>query len=447
MFKKRKSVINIGRGVPLGNLNGTIRKIDIADKDRIGHLGCFGTTRIGKSKLIEHMVAQDIVKGNSVVVIDPKGDHELFSKIVQTAFDTGREKELCLINPIYSDCSAAINPLAYYYSPEEIVNHVVSGVRARDDYFHNVAYETTLLIVLSLLALKEAGKPDVPINFAEISRWCGAEEIEELTTKLSGMNTPQVREIISIANRMLQAKAEFFGKVTSSLRTVLTALSIGNMGKIVGHAQVNRFIGRLENNRRVILVVQTGSMLAGKVSDMLARILISMIQSFIGRRFASGRKIDPPLAIYIDEFSNACYIGIEDLFNKAGGTGAMVSVFTQSLADINAAIGEQMARKILDNLNTKIFMRVNDPMTARYVSDSSGTRKKYDPFLQLGGGITMRCAEEAAVLPEDVLNLNRRIFYMFGVKGRYKGKTNFVESTRLRVVHPDLRVKESVSHS
>ena len=121
----------------------------------------------------------------------------------------------------------------------------------------------------------------------------------------------------------MQAKEEFFGKVTSSLRNALTALSIGNMGKIIGHAKANRFIQHLENGKRVILVVQTGSMLSGKGSDMMARILISMIQSFIGRRFASGKKIDHPLAIYIDEFSNAYYIGMEDLFNKAGGAGAM----------------------------------------------------------------------------------------------------------------------------
>ena len=438
MFWSRKPTTLIGRGVPLLDLKSTIRKIELPDKDRIGHIGCFGTTRIGKSKLIENMVAQDIAKGYSVVIVDPKGDLELFSKIVQIAYDNNRARELCLINPIYPEFSARINPLAYYFSPEEIVNHVVAGVQAKDAYFHNVAYETTLMIVLSLLALKAKVDPKLSINFAEISRRCGSEEIADLMGALTKIENPATQEIVHIANKILQAKEEFFGKVTSSLRTVLTALSIGNMGRIIGKARSNRFVESLENGQRVILVVQTGSMLSGKVSDMMARILISMIQSFIGRRFASGQRIEPPLAIYIDEFSNACYMGIEDLFNKAGGAGAMVSVFTQSLADITAAIGEQMARKILDNLNTKIFMRVNDPLTARYVSESSGTRKKYDPFLQLGGGITMRCSEEAAVLPEDVLNLNKRIFFFFGINGRYKGKTELVKPSRLKVAYPDI---------
>ncbi len=53
----------------------------------------------------------------------------------------------------------------------------------------------------------------------------------------------------------------------------------------------------------------------------------------------------------------------------------------------------------------------------------------------------MRCAEEAAVRPEDVLNLNRRIFYLFGGKGHYKGKTELVKPPQLDVAYPDLIVK------
>jgi hypothetical protein len=41
----------------------------------------------GKTRILENMVEQDIRKGYSVVVIDPKGDIDLFSKIVQVAFE------------------------------------------------------------------------------------------------------------------------------------------------------------------------------------------------------------------------------------------------------------------------------------------------------------------------------------------------------------------------
>ena len=71
----------------------------------------------------------------------------------------------------------------------------------------------------------------------------------------------------------------------------------------------------------------------------------------------------------------------------------------------------------------------------------SGVQAKdayFHPFLQLGGGITMRCAEESAVPPEDVLFLNKRLFYMFGIQGRYKGKTAMVNLPKITVEYPNI---------
>jgi len=56
MFRRNKTSINIGRGVSIEDLNSAIRRIDIVDEDRIGHLECFGTTHIGKSKLIDQII-------------------------------------------------------------------------------------------------------------------------------------------------------------------------------------------------------------------------------------------------------------------------------------------------------------------------------------------------------------------------------------------------------
>ena len=80
----------------------------IEDDVRSGHLGCFGTTRIGKTKLIENLVCQDIAKGYNVVVIDPKGDTELYCRIIQTCVDYGRLDDLMMLTPIYPECSLII---------------------------------------------------------------------------------------------------------------------------------------------------------------------------------------------------------------------------------------------------------------------------------------------------------------------------------------------------
>jgi hypothetical protein len=62
----------LGTGINIRG--GKQQEIYMNDADRSGHFWCFGTTRVGKTRLLENMLEQDIQKGNSVVVIDPKGD-------------------------------------------------------------------------------------------------------------------------------------------------------------------------------------------------------------------------------------------------------------------------------------------------------------------------------------------------------------------------------------
>ncbi|MCK4487667.1 MAG: hypothetical protein KAU38_13025 [Desulfobacterales bacterium] len=314
-FKIKAQSTLLGRGYHLGKPQAA-KDIWLPDADRKGHMFCFGSTRIGKTKLIELMIEQDIRKGYSVTLFDPKGDIDLLSSIVQVAFEENRQHELCLITPIFPEYSASIDPLAYYFMPEELVSHVVSGIKAKEEFFINIAYETTLIIVLTLLLFAKARNEKCWINLNDIKERASHACLEDLKAELESIpESPEKADILASLMQILDSLKDYFAKISSSLRTTLTSLSTGNVGKIIGRAQSNQFIKRLEQNRRVILVVQTGSLLTRKTAHIVARVLISMIQSFIGRRYASGRRVSPPLAIYLDEASNLMYIGIDELFN------------------------------------------------------------------------------------------------------------------------------------
>src|SRR3989304_7806011 len=123
---------------------------------RAGQFGCFGTTRIGKTRLLAHLITQDIKGGRNVIVIDPKGDQDLFSMVVQSAVESGRLNDLMLVTPIYPDYSLRIDPLPHFYMPPELVGHVVSGIQAKEEYFINVASEISTVIVEGLIALARA---------------------------------------------------------------------------------------------------------------------------------------------------------------------------------------------------------------------------------------------------------------------------------------------------
>jgi len=441
LFKRNEPVTVLGYGQELNRPRTDIVDIKIPDSFRKGHFWCFGTTRVGKTKLQELMIEQDIRKGNSVVVIDPKIDHSLFAKIVQVAFEEGRHNELMLITPVFPDYSAIIDPLAYYFMPEELVGHIVSGVEVgKEKFFFNVSYEISLAVVMGLLILaKNEGKAP-SFNLNDVKNKISRSELERLKVEIDSIDSHEARQLSLDIQKILDSPADYYGKVSSSLRVALMELTTGNIGKIIGKADENKFIKRLENNERVILIVQTASLLTRKASCTLGKVVVSMIQSFVGRVLASNRVITPPLCVYVDEAQSVLYHGIEEMFAKAGGAGLWMHGFCQSVNQLYATIGQETGKVILDNTNTKVFMRVPDYETAEYVVEHFGEARRYSPILSVGGGISMRQVEEPALKPSDVMNLPERKFYMMSYEGRYMGMTNDVEKQYITVKFPNINL-------
>jgi hypothetical protein len=177
---------------------------------------------------------------------------------------------------------------------------------------------------------------------------------------------------------------------------------------------------------------------------MLGRVIVSMIQSLVGRFYASGRKFEIPLVLYLDEFSNIVYNGIDDMFNKAGGCNCYIMALTQSPADVVAVIGEDKARKIFDNTNTKIFMRVNDTASAKNLTIYGGTKYRNTVQLNLHGGLRGTEVEEDVIREVDLLRLENREFFYFGFEGVFKGKTDPLGDSMIEIILPDIILNQRV---
>lgn len=436
------SHITVGEGYSLTAAEHARIDLTIADSSRKGHTWVFGTTRVGKTRALENMVEQDIRKGNSVVVIDPKGDLELFSKIIQVAFEEKRHQDLILVTPIFPSFSAVLDPLAYYYMPEELVGHIVSGIEVgKEKFFYNVAYEISLIVVQSLILIARHEGKQVSFNLNDVKNYISRESISELKAQIDSIDSNEARQLSQDMDKVLASPADYYGKVSSSLRVALMELSSGNIGKIVGKADSNRFMRKLENGERVIMVVHLGSLLTRKAAYTLGKVVVSMIQSFTGRVFSSGKTVNPPLCLYIDEAQNVLYFGIDDLFAKSGGANVWVHGFCQSVSQIYAAIGEDYGNAILDNTNTKMFMRVPDAETAEYVVRHFGTHKVMSPIVNVSGGMATREVEEDILKPSDILNLPPRQFYMLTYSGTYKGKTCNISDLYIDIKFPDVETE------
>lgn len=81
----------------------------IKRKDRRRHLYIIGKSGVGKSKLLELLLRQDIAHGHGLCLLDPHGDviEEMLAFIPED-----RIEDVCIINPADSEYPVSFNPLA-----------------------------------------------------------------------------------------------------------------------------------------------------------------------------------------------------------------------------------------------------------------------------------------------------------------------------------------------
>jgi hypothetical protein len=81
----------------------------IKKEDRTRHMYIVGKSGVGKSKLLELLIRQDVARGNGICLIDPHGD---IIEDILNFIPEHRIEDVCLIDPGDADFPIAFNPLA-----------------------------------------------------------------------------------------------------------------------------------------------------------------------------------------------------------------------------------------------------------------------------------------------------------------------------------------------
>ena len=129
------------------------------------HYFVYGTSQVGKSRLLASHVRQMIMNNWNVVVIDPKGGEgqEILSWVIEFAGEAGRAEDLFYISPVYSDYTDCLNPI-YGLENEEIASMIQllckgSG-NSEADFFADFGYKVILSILYSLEFLETVNDLD-----------------------------------------------------------------------------------------------------------------------------------------------------------------------------------------------------------------------------------------------------------------------------------------------
>ena len=376
----------------------------------VGHVLIGGTTRSGKTRLLEVILSEAIRGPGTVIVIDPKGDAELLARAASQARGAGRD--FAFFSPAFPEQSATFNPFGTCENTTELAARVQAlmpggGVMAKDPFFT----EYPLAVIERLGAAQRAVGEQWTIEglnavstllppFEDLiarylhevvlERGEAAAPLEELIEAYES-GEPGRRDLL--ADALLddyRKPRDHFQKVTANLTPAFRGVTGGRMAGLLSSTDAKLTWDGIVQNDTVVYFAMN-SLMFGEVANRIGRVILQDLIGFLGRRYAYD---DPdkmsPITILLDEFSNIAYPGFIDALNKGGGARAHFMLAMQSLADPEAAMGRDGTQRVLDNLNTRIWFRLTDDRTAKLATEGLGFANVSHPqvgySLGFGGG-------------------------------------------------------------
>ena len=388
----------------------------------VGHVLIGGTTRSGKTRLLELIVSEAIRGPGTVIIIDPKGDAELLVRTAAECYRMGRK--FAFFSPAHADYSASFNPFSMCKTTTELAARVQAlmpggGGMAKGDPFFT---EYPLAVVERLGAAQHAVGDKWTIEGLHAVTTM-VPPFDDLVARyldqvLGGKDkhVPSLEELMetyaaqrgekqdALADALVDDKEkprDHFVQVTANLVPAFRGVTGDKMARLLSSEDPDLTWKGVVEERKVVYFAMS-SLLYGEVANRIGRVILQDLIGFLGRRYAED---DParmtPLTILVDEFSNVAYPGFIDALNKGGGAKANIMLAMQSLADPEAAMGKDGTQRVLDNLNTRVWFRLTDDATAKLAVEGLGmtsvSREEITHSLSFGGGSSTSAGSRGAV--------------------------------------------------
>jgi conjugal transfer pilus assembly protein TraD len=353
----------------------------------VGHVLVTGTTRSGKTRLLEVLASEAIRGPGAVVVLDPKGDRALLARCAAEA--QRQRRPFALLTPAFPQQSARLNVLDTATTPAEVSARIralmpSAGARASDPFFE----EYPLALVERLAAVQATlGQPwtleglyTVSVLRVHLERlleaylahlgYSGQRGLPQRIQQYRATGTPDLVADALIDD--LEKPRDHFTKVTSNLIPAFRGVVGEPLGPLFSTIPADVTWARIVEEGMVVYVA-LASMLLGDIANRIGRVILQDLVGYLGRRYAyDDVETALPITVLIDEFGDVAYPLFTNALNKGGGANARFILAQQSLADAEAAMGPAQARRVLDNLNTKIWCRLADDRTAAEATEGLG---------------------------------------------------------------------------
>lgn len=412
--------------------------------ERVGHSLVLGTTRVGKTRLAELFITQDIRRRNAsgehevVIVFDPKGDADLLKRMYVEAKRAGREGEFYVFHLGWPDISARYNAVGRFGRISEVATRIAGQLSGEGNSaaFREFAWRFVNIIARALVELGQ--RPDylliqrhvvnIDALFIEYAQRYFAihepkawEIIVQLEGRINDKNTPRhmmgrEKRVVALEQYLSQVRVydpvldglrsavrydrTYFDKIVASLLPLLEKLTTGKTAQLLApnYSDLNDprpiFDWMQIIRKRAVVYVGLDALSDAEVAAAVGNSMFSDLVSVAGHIYkfgiddglpgaATGVKI--PINVHADEFNELMGDEFIPMVNKGGGAGLQVTAYTQTLSDIEARIGNRAkAGQVVGNFNNLFMLRVRETATAELLTKQLPKVEVYTTSLMSG---------------------------------------------------------------
>lgn len=382
----------------IDGLESRKKDIWVSEKTLEGGTLIVGTTQAGKGVLLTSLVTQAILRGEAVIVIDPKMSSRLKNAVTAAAKLANRSDPL-FFHPNDPD-GIRINPLTHFERPSEIASRL-TAVMADSGPFTSFAWSAVNVVVNLLVHVGRTPSiagiesvltgdfEDLLLEAVELD--CEPDLFDTLVSevKLKGKKgregvlllLDKARDREALSEATLKGAATYahdpvhFSKITASLMPVLAMLTSGALRQTLSPADNDAEAMSLSEiiAQRKILYVCLNSLPDPTVAGAIGSLLLADLASCAGERYNDTSIARTTVSLFVDECSNVINRSLIEILNKGAESGLRTTCAMQTVADLAARLGStDEARMALGNFNSLVSLRTKDRLTQEFVAETFG---------------------------------------------------------------------------
>ena len=420
----------------------------------VGHTLIVGTTRVGKTRLFDLLIAQAICRGEPVIIIDPKGDHGLAHNARKVCEALGQSDRFIYFHPAHPEKSACIDPLRNWNRKTELASRIAALIPSETgaDPFTAFGWKVLNDIVNGLIATGvrpnmvqlrryiEGGPEDLLLKALRLHFKHNVQDWESrVSSFVKQYKGNQLLAYITFYKEIVihdaqnvdldglistyEHNRDHFQKMVASLIPILSMLTSDPLTDLLspdfgaGHERVVTDMARAIRADKV-LYVGLDSLADATVGSAIGSVLLADLAAVAGDRYNYGIDTIKPVNLFIDEAAEVINQPTIQLMNKGGGALFRVTIATQTFADFASRLGdENKARQVLANTNNKIALRILDAETQQYIADGIPKIKARTLMIRYGHNVDSNihdaysasyqeqaAEEEADLIPPAILS-------------------------------------------